>query len=71
MTTATLIRQTESGSYMHKITFNVLGEAVQITETMIDELMGDWIGRSQDRKIAIDEARAYYRDRKRMGYQAA
>jgi hypothetical protein len=67
--TTTLTATTKSGSYMHRITFRAIGEMVEITERMVDELMGDWIGRSRDRVILIAEAREYYRDRKRAGYR--
>lgn len=72
MTTATytLARATESGSYLHRITFAPTVGMVRITETMWDDLMGDWLGDSANRMVGLAEARAYYRDRKAYGYKA-
>ncbi len=64
----TLTAQTKSGSYLHRIAFNVAADGVRITEVMIDELLGDWLGTSRNRTVTLAEARTYYRDRTRMGY---
>ena len=74
MTTATynLTIATESGSYFHTIAFRPMTDGmVRIVETMRGELMGNWMeSNGRPKVVGLTEARAYYRDRRRMGYLA-
>jgi hypothetical protein len=60
---------TASGSYWHQVAFQPTGQnQVKVTETMRDELCGNYDPRPQVRVLAIAEARGYYRTLKRARY---
>ena len=68
---ATLLIETKSGSYFHRITFEPMGDQVKVTEVMRDELLGNWMcGNGESRMVPIAEARTFYRERKKFGYKA-
>lgn len=68
--TYTLKIETKSGSYMHKIVFKPLGDIVEVTENMIDHMFGgSWTPNQGTRKMSLEAAREYYKDRRKFGYR--
>lgn len=55
-------------TYCHRIDFEATGDRVQVVERTRDELCGNYNPHTSY-TLSVEDARAYYRDRKAVGYR--